>query len=177
MTAGGEEGVDNQAALPGMFQPVLNHVPAQGPVFLPGLGHRNRAPQSLTACSSSGGPRSLPLSRTNDRCACSRTRASVSKRIDRWFGSMAKTWALPTMSRRLETGGRDSGDPSLEERRDLEPVHGSARAETYPAAQLDYRHLLRHRRSSIGRGCFVEGARARLEGLDGDGLSDDEAAE
>src|SRR5713101_4809370 len=106
-----------------------------------------------------------------------RTRASVSKRIDRWFGSMAKTWALPTMSRRLETGGRDSGDPSLEERRDLEPVHGSARAETYPAAQLDYRHLLRHRRSSIGRGCFVKGARARLEGLDGDGLPDDEAAE
>src|SRR5260370_1998691 len=96
-----------------------------------------------------------------------RTRASVSKHIDRWFGSTAKTWGHPTMSKRLENGGRDSGDPSLEERRDLEPVHRSARAETDPAAQLDHRHLLRHRRSSIGRGGFFEGGPARLQGLHG----------
>src|SRR5712692_1893391 len=76
----GEEPLQDQRSLTGVLQTALGHVAIQDGILGPGLTHRNFSPQALIARASSGAPRSRPLSKTSDRWASSRTRASGSLR-------------------------------------------------------------------------------------------------
>src|SRR6516164_1061030 len=95
----GKEGVDDQAALASMFESTLAHVPAQNAVFLPGLNQWNRSSHALSPSEFSGEPRSVPLSRTSERCASALTFGSGScKAATRRAAWLAPSGRYPTSS-------------------------------------------------------------------------------